>query len=359
VLLGGELDARAVDALRVVRRALGVSAVDRADGACHSAARAVIDAGLNTTRVDGDDLVQADCIVCIGDPAADNPQLDVQLLTARATGVPVLALGDAQPLSASAAISLPADAVAAFMQAATKELLSLGAVDRGFINASTVGFGEFLADLEADAVPASHRDALGPELRAFVEYIRNAEHVAIVWQPTTAPADAMLARAIIGLLLVRGSVGRPGAGLCVVGPVAERHPEDCCAVRSSGLNTGIGPVPKLLGVVERAQLGDLELLITVGCHPFAGVDRALEREALEGVALLIHVGTAGSDVLPVQQTPVLVLPGASADRLHDLLAAINPEVVPETFPDTTGLTPVPRAYAFVARVVDETRRYAS
>ena len=358
VLLGSNLDTTAMETLRAVRRLLGISAVERADGTCHAPAGSVIAAALKYELVPGSDLTHADCVVCLGDPTTDDPIIAADLLTARAVGVPVVALGvDALGL-ATTAIPMSRDQLGPFLHATTRALLAEGAVDRSFINESTIGFDEFLADLEADPAPAVHRDDedASQTLAAFVDVVRNTERLAIVWRPTAANADARIARAAAGLLLTRGSVGAPGAGMCVTGPMAAPHPSDCCGVRSSGLNTGLGSMPQPLGVIERAQLGDVDVLITVGDEPFRGVDRALERDALDEIDVLIHVGTQGSDALPVRGARAIVLPGPTRERLVDLLRALSPDAVAELDVQSAQSSMTDRQYAFVARVVLEPRR---
>jgi len=358
VLLGRNIDPGAMDILRAVRRALGISAVERADGSCHAPAGSVIAAALKYELVPGSDLAQADCIVCLGDPAANDAALTADLLTARALGVPVIALGVDGLGVATTSLSMPRQQIGPFLQATTKALLAEGWIDRSFIMQQTVGFDAFLADLESDPGPAEHRDDedLSETLRAFVDLVRNTERLAVVWRPTTAAADALVARAAAGLLLVRGSVAQPGAGLCLVGPISAPHPSECCVVRSSGLNTGLGSMPQPMGVLERAQLGDLEVLVTIGDEPFVGVDRALEQEALQDIDVLIHVGTQGSDALPVHGTQTIVLPGPSRERLIDLVVAISGEKLADSAVDVRSAGPQDREYAFVARAVVEPRR---
>lgn len=349
VLVGSDLDARTIAALRELRARLGVMAIDRADGACHAPAGAVIDAALGAQRLTGSDLVRADGILVIGDAPFGDRRASADLLTARALEIPMLTLTDGT-LSLGPVVSSAPHDPATFVQAVLRRLLADNAVDRAFIAANTVGFGEFLEDLESDSgvtrVPDDH-------VAPVAHFVAASARLAVVWQPSTSTEDALLARSLVGLLLARGSVGSPGTGLYVVGPVGAPHPLDCCTTRGSGRNTGIGGTPQPLGVVQRAQLGDIETLITVGADPFAGVDRLLEREALEGVRAHIHVGTAGSDAIPVRNTRVIVLPGDCATRLRDVVRAVLSQEPRDALPPQvqTATQADAERYAFVARAV--------
>ncbi|MFZ4516451.1 MAG: hypothetical protein ACOYN3_09105, partial [Acidimicrobiia bacterium] len=142
-------------------------------------------------------------------------------------------------------------------------------------------------------------------------------------------------------------------GLYVAGPVGAPHPMDCCAIRSSGLNAGIGGHPQPLGVLQRAQLGDIETLVTIGTDPFGGAGRALEREALEGVRVHLHIGTIGSDALPVRGTRVVVLPGNAATRIGEIIAAVTQRPADVDWTTSPGLVQHrgDDRYAFVARAL--------
>ncbi|MFZ4516336.1 MAG: hypothetical protein ACOYN3_08510, partial [Acidimicrobiia bacterium] len=215
VLVGDDLDARAVQALRALRLRLGVSAIDRADGTCHTAAGAVIEAAVGMQRLTGSDLVRADGILVIANAPFADRRASADLLTARALGIPILTLTNHAGDTAAAdthAEEVPCApyGVTKMVQSVIRALLARSAVDRRFINERTIGFAEFLTDLESTPDTSAVPNALVTRICNFVE---RAPDLVMMWEPTTATSDALLARMLVGLLLSRGAVGEPGTGL--------------------------------------------------------------------------------------------------------------------------------------------------
>lgn len=92
--------------------------------------------------------------------------------------------------------------------------------DQDFINEKTDGFQDFLNDLEktdfSEAVKASGVDE--EKIRAFAKLLKENKKIIICWAMGLTQHENGVAniREIVNLLLLRGSIGKPGAGTCPV-----------------------------------------------------------------------------------------------------------------------------------------------
>src|SRR5690606_17615307 len=92
--------------------------------------------------------------------------------------------------------------------------------DHGFIKEHTHGFDDFIANLKTanwDEIVAQSGISR-EDIRAVAEIIMRSERMIICWamgltQHKNAVANI---QEIINLLLLRGSIGKPGAGACPV-----------------------------------------------------------------------------------------------------------------------------------------------
>src|ERR687892_21225 len=108
----------------------------------------------------------------------------------------------------------------AFFQAVNRLLVEADDIDHDFIAARTKGFAEAAAGWAA-LDPADVRDATGlaqEEIEAFVAETRRASSVIVCWaMGLTQHRHAVpTIREIVNFLLLRGNIGRPGAGACPV-----------------------------------------------------------------------------------------------------------------------------------------------
>ncbi len=114
----------------------------------------------------------------------------------------------------------------ALLQGIMKEVLAAEAerpgtvLDHEFINTHTTGFAEFAAALDAAAWNELEAESgiSRAEMRAAADVYVKAERVIICWamgltQHKNAVANI---QEIVNLLLLRGNIGRPGAGACPV-----------------------------------------------------------------------------------------------------------------------------------------------
>ncbi len=103
---------------------------------------------------------------------------------------------------------------------AKREALQGGVFDKDFIAAKTAGFEEMLNDLEQyDEATLLQRTGLdGQEVEAVVELLAVKKRIIICWAMglTQHRNGVHNIKEIVNLLLLKGSIGKPGAGTCPV-----------------------------------------------------------------------------------------------------------------------------------------------
>lgn len=204
--------------------------------------------GVGKGTVQLEDFYQADLIVLIGqNPGTNHPRMLSTLEKARRGGarlVSINPLAEAalvafknpqdfmNPLKAAATLfgsgtpmadlHLPVriNGDVALLQWACRRLLELGKVDRAFIAEHTRGFEEFQAALAAeDPGELLEQCGIQPEqAEALVEALASTQKIIFCWaMGLTQHVNAVdNIQALVNLCLLRGALGRPGAGLCPV-----------------------------------------------------------------------------------------------------------------------------------------------
>lgn len=226
--------------------------------------------GVGKGTVQLDDFALADLILVVGqNPGTNHPRMLTTLRDAAERGAHIVSVNPLaevglqrfahpqKPLEmlrggvalARTHVPVQIGGDLAFFQGVAKAVLELGAVDRAFIDAHTTGFDAYRAHLEAQSwdelaegagVPAAAMRTLAADYAA-------AERVIACWAmglTQHAHAVAMI-QEISNLMLLRGNVGRPGAGLCPV-----RGHSNVQGDRTMGITAR--PKPGLLDALERA-----------------------------------------------------------------------------------------------------------
>ncbi|MBS2031856.1 MAG: FdhF/YdeP family oxidoreductase [Deltaproteobacteria bacterium] len=106
------------------------------------------------------------------------------------------------------------------LQLLGKMLLEANAIDRAFVDARTDGFEAYRANVmsRVDAELEELSGITRAELQPVAELLRTSERIIFCWaMGLTQHANAVgNIQEIVNLLLLRGSVGKPGAGACPV-----------------------------------------------------------------------------------------------------------------------------------------------
>jgi molybdopterin-dependent oxidoreductase alpha subunit len=105
----------------------------------------------------------------------------------------------------------------AFLNGVMKVLLADGAVDRDFVRDHTVGFDDLVAELDRQSFTDLERQsgATHADMERFARLYASARSAVLVWSMgiTQHGRGVDNVAAVVDLALLRGNVGRPGAGL--------------------------------------------------------------------------------------------------------------------------------------------------
>ena len=222
-----------------VTRFLGSNNVDNAARICHAPSTAALKTmvGAGATTISYSDLMKSDLIVLFGSDVANaQPVVMKYLYLARRAGTKVAVINPYRepglesywvPSNAESALfgtkmtdeffAVNVGGDIAFIAGVMKVIASTGGLDKTFIADHTAGFAELSTTL--DGLAFGELECLSGASRADMErfaamYVA-AESAILVWSMglTQHAFGSDNVRAVINLALVRGNVGREGAGL--------------------------------------------------------------------------------------------------------------------------------------------------
>lgn len=228
--------------LQKLARALGTNSVDNRSRLCHVSTAQTLEerVGWPATTNGLADIGEADVVVVAGANPAERQPIAFNsfvrpAVRAGATLVHVDPVGNETTRLADVHLAPRPDTDAVVFDLLSARLLKTGAVDRAFVEARTEGYEAFAADLRdfdtgrVEAVADVDADALN----RTAEVLADADRVAgmVGTGVEGSPGEASAPAALLNLLLLRGSFGRPGTGLFVLrGLVNEQGASDAgCA----------------------------------------------------------------------------------------------------------------------------------
>ncbi len=198
--------------------------------------------GVGKGTVTLDDFELADCLLIFGqNPGTNHPRMLGELRAASRRGARILSFnpmrerglerfadpqdplemlsGGATPI-ASDFYQLKVGGDIAALKGIMKHLLLLGAVDHAFVAEHTTGFDALKADLMAEDWGRIEAESGLPRERLLqaARVIASSDKVIACWGMgiTQHQHGVAAVQSIANLLLMRGMVGKPGAGLCPV-----------------------------------------------------------------------------------------------------------------------------------------------
>ena len=239
----GRTSNEAAFAYQLFARAFGTNNLPDCSNMCHeSSGSALIETlGVGKGSVLLDDLYQADLIFVVGqNPGTNHPRMLSALEVAKRAGARVVAVNplpeagllrfkNPQEVSgivgrgtalADLFLQIRVNGDMALFQALNKLLLDADAVDHAFIEEHTAGFEELrdhLAKLDWDDVLAATGLPRSEIEQALAEVLK-ADKIVVCWAMglTQHKNSVPTIREVVNFLLLRGNVGRPGAGVCPV-----------------------------------------------------------------------------------------------------------------------------------------------
>jgi molybdopterin-dependent oxidoreductase alpha subunit len=336
-------------------RSFGTNNLPDCSTMCHESSGAALKEtiGVGTGSVSLSDLEHADLVLVIGqNPGTNHPRMLASLEKVKRRGGRIVAvnplpeagllrfknpqnargvLGGGTALAEEfAQIRLGGDlalfkAISGLLLAAEKAAPGT-VLDHDFLARHTHGFAEFAADAEAvdwaftEAVTGLARE----QIERIARMIASAERVVACWamgltQHTQAVATI---REVVNVLLMRGMIGKPGAGVCPVRGhsnvqgdrsmgIWEKMPEPFLAALEHEFGVrvprhhGLDTVETLRGMHE----GTVRALVAVGGNFAAATpDTEATERALRSCALTVHVSTKLNRSHVVAGRTALILP---------------------------------------------------
>jgi molybdopterin-dependent oxidoreductase alpha subunit len=324
-------------------RAYGTNNLPDSSNLCHEpsgvALREVIGVGKGTIELD--DFTRADAIFIFGqNPGSNHPRMLGELAHAHKRGAVIVAFNPLRerglerftdPQSPSAMLTGGAETIAdhyfqvktggdlAALKGMIRALLEAdaaaraaglpGIVDDAFIAAHTTGFEALVADVLAE--PWSHIEAESgltkAQLESAARLYANANAVLATWcmgitqHEYAVPTIQM----IVNLLLLRGNIGKPGAGLMPVRGHSNVQGDRTMGItakppalwldaleREFGIAAPRAPGHDAYGTIHALLAGEIDAFIALGGNfAAAAPESARVLQAMSRCALTAHVAT--------------------------------------------------------------------
>jgi molybdopterin-dependent oxidoreductase alpha subunit len=336
-------------------RRLGTNNLPDCSNMCHeSSGMALTETiGIGKGSVTLDDLYQADLIMVVGqNPGTNHPRMLSALERAKRGGARIVSVNPLpeaglqrfkNPQKASGVLGggtslsdqmlrIRVNGDLALFQYLGRELLRAeernpGTVlDREFIDGYTEGFDAYAEHLNAlsDADVAEATGLTEDELRRTVEIVLGAKRVIVCWAMglTQHRNSVPTIREVVNFLLLRGNIGRPGAGVCPVRGhsnvqgdrtmgIYEKPP--AAFLDALGAEFGFEP-PRdhghdVVDTIRAMRDGRVRVFFAMGGNfVSASPDTAVTEAALRGTALTVHVSTKLNRSHVVTGDRALILP---------------------------------------------------
>ncbi|MFF5263047.1 FdhF/YdeP family oxidoreductase [Actinomadura viridis] len=239
----GRTSNEAAFAYQLFARAFGTNNMPDCSNMCHESSGSALNEtiGIGKGSVLLEDLYRADLIFVVGqNPGTNHPRMLSALEKAKKAGARVVAVNPLPEAGlmrfknpqrpsgvtgrgtalADRFLQIRLNGDLALFQALNRLIVDEGAVDREFLDAHTAGYEELERHLKAldwDLV----QEATGltrAEIDATFGDVLGAERIVVCWaMGLTQHRNAVpTIREVVNFLLLRGNIGRPGAGVCPV-----------------------------------------------------------------------------------------------------------------------------------------------
>ena len=314
-------------------RKLGTNNLPDCSNMCHESSGAALSQTLGVSKgsVSLTDITDhAELIVIVGqNPGTNHPRMLTALEQAKRRGARIVAvnplpeaglirfrnpqsvrglLGRGTPL-ADMFLQIRLAGDLAFFQAVNRLLVESGDIDHEFIRTHTMGFDD-VADRWRELDWADVIDATGlsrGEIDTFAAEVRRARSVIVCWaMGLTQHRQAVpTIREIVNFLLLRGNIGRPGAGACPVRGhsnvqgdrtmgIWEKPPT--AFLDALGAEFAFDPPREhgydTVGAIRAMRHGGVRVFMALGGNFAAATpDSAITSAALRQVPLAVHVST--------------------------------------------------------------------
>ena len=351
----GRTSNEAAFSYQLLARSLGTNNLPDCSNMCHeSSGSALIQTiGVGKGSVSLADVTNADLLLVVGqNPGTNHPRMLSALEEAKGNGATIVAvnplpeaglmrfknpqnvrgvIGKGTPLADEfCQIRLGGDL--AFFRAlghmvlAAEDAAPGTVLDREFIESSTHGFEEWAADIrrldwaEVDAATGLSRDQIAHVARLLVE----SKRTIICWAMglTQHKQSVPTIRELVNVLLLRGMIGKPGAGVCPVRGHSNVQGDRTMGIYEkpaekflSALDTEFGITsPRAHGydtveAIHAMRDGKAKVFFAVGGNFVAATpDTEVTERALRSMDLTVHVSTKLNRSHVVPGRTALILP---------------------------------------------------
>ncbi|HEU5152740.1 MAG TPA: FdhF/YdeP family oxidoreductase [Iamia sp.] len=239
----GRTSNEAAFAYQLMVRAFGTNNLPDCSNMCHESSGAALTEtlGIGKGTVLLDDVEDTDLIIICGqNPGTNHPRMLTSLERAKAGGARIVAVNPLPEAGlirfknpqrprgivgagtdlADRYLQIRVNGDMALFQAVNAALIERDALDHAFIAEHTDGFDAYAEHL-AGLDPAAVRAATGlteRDVEALIDEVVAADRIIVCWAMglTQHRNSVATIREIVSFLLLRGNVGRPGAGACPV-----------------------------------------------------------------------------------------------------------------------------------------------
>jgi formate dehydrogenase major subunit len=333
----GRTSNEAAFAYQLFVRALGTNNLPDCSNMCHESSGAALGQtiGVGKGSVTLDDIHQADLIIVVGqNPGTNHPRMLTALEQAKANGASIMAVnplpeagllafanpqkarglaGAATPL-ADLFLPVRLNGDMALFQALNRTLLERdaahpGAVDHDFVDRYCDGFDQ-LAEHLAQASWPELLEATGldrDQIDQAAAMVEASPRIIVCWAMglTQHRNSVATIREIVNLVLLRGSIGRPGAGLCPVRGhsnvqgdrtmgIWEKPPAALLDAlrREFGFDPPTEPGLDVVDTIRGLVDGRVKVLMALGGNFVSATpDTDVTTAAMAGCDLTVHVST--------------------------------------------------------------------
>ncbi|MCB8933779.1 MAG: FdhF/YdeP family oxidoreductase [Chthonomonadaceae bacterium] len=316
--------------LQLLARALGTNHVSNCSYYCHQASGAGLKAsiGTGTSTVALEDLERCDLLFLIGgNPASNHPRLMSELMRLRRRGGHVVVVNPLREVglerfnvpSSATSLLFGSEIASLYVQPTiggdialllgiAKRLLESGAVDRAFVDNHTEGWEAFRQRVEDTSWEAVERDSgvSRTEIDAVADLYGASKSTVFSWSMgiTHHLHGVENVRWIANLALMRGMVGKPGAGLMPIrghsnvqglgsiGVTPQIRAQAAERLGELGLTVPSFEGYDTLATMEAASRREMQVGVCLGGNLFgANPDASFASEALGRVDTLVHLST--------------------------------------------------------------------
>jgi formate dehydrogenase major subunit len=336
-------------------RAFGTNNLPDCSNMCHESTSVALaeTIGIGKASVSYDDFAKADLIVIMGqNPGSNHPRMLTALEEAKRGGTSVVAIN---PLPEAGLIRFknpqrPSGVIGrgtaiadqflkvrlggdmALLQAVCRRVIAADdaapgtVLDHQFIAEHTSGLDEFRGHLHglSDADVAAATGLTEPEIDELAERYIKAERVIVCWAMglTQHKHAVVTIREIVNLLLLRGNIGRPGAGACPIRGHSNVQGDRTMGIWEKPRKEFIDGLIEEFGIafpyehgadvvesVRRMRDGAASVFFAVGGNFVAAVSDTVATEAaVRRTALTVQVSTKLNHSHTVTGAEALILP---------------------------------------------------